>query len=214
MAPYFSLIERAVPEAQGALSQTALSPVIIAGIVVACVLGVGVALWLGIRYYRKRSSAERESQMGSGFLSVRGVVKEGEEKDGVSRYVQSPISYQLSPLSLFHAVILYPLSAILFPLSLAPTLVNGARCCLFVGTLACSKGRSSRETKCLLMSSCHRKLFSVQTLQTTRLSDIIPQREPSLVLSLLSWAVELPLENQIKNGRRQLLSSPSDITRF
>lgn len=32
-----------------------------------------------VRWYRKRSSAQREAKLGSAFLSVRGIVKEGEE---------------------------------------------------------------------------------------------------------------------------------------
>lgn len=86
MAPSFPLTARADPlQAEGAMSQSSSSPVIIAGIVVACVLALGVAIWLGIRYYRKRSSAAREEKLGSGFLAVRGVVRqEGEEKDPAS----------------------------------------------------------------------------------------------------------------------------------
>ena len=86
MDPLFILASRAVPlEDEGALSQSSLSPIIIAGIVVACLLFSGVALWLGIRYYRKRSSASREEGLGSGFLAVRGIVKEGEEKESCRR---------------------------------------------------------------------------------------------------------------------------------
>ena len=87
MAPSsFPLASRADPlVAEGATSQSSLSPVIIAGIVVACALISGVAIWLGIRYYRKRSSAAREEGLGSGFLAVRGIVRqEGGEKDSAS----------------------------------------------------------------------------------------------------------------------------------
>lgn len=84
MAPIFLLHSRAL-ETEGATSQSSMSGIIIAGIVVACVLVLGVAAWLGIRYYRKRSSAAREDQLGSGFLAVRGIIKEGQQSGPTSK---------------------------------------------------------------------------------------------------------------------------------
>ncbi|KAI0058650.1 hypothetical protein BV25DRAFT_1790558, partial [Artomyces pyxidatus] len=59
-----------------------ITPTIIAGIAVAgCVLAA-VALWLGIRAYRKRATRKREEARNAAFLTVKGIVKEGDiEKD-------------------------------------------------------------------------------------------------------------------------------------
>ncbi|CAL1716297.1 unnamed protein product [Somion occarium] len=77
--PISSLAARDFIPVQGAVSENKLTPVTIAGIVVACVLGVGVILWLGIRWYRKKRSKARGDNRASAFLAVRGVTKEGEE---------------------------------------------------------------------------------------------------------------------------------------
>lgn len=56
----------------------------IIGFSIAGAILLGIALWLGIYLYRKRLARKRQDQMGSAFLSVRGLVKEGEpylEKD-------------------------------------------------------------------------------------------------------------------------------------
>ncbi|KAF8986594.1 hypothetical protein BDQ17DRAFT_1436194 [Cyathus striatus] len=50
----------------------------IAGSVIAGFIVLGVAIWLIIRFYRTRAAEKREDQRGATFLSVRGIVKEGE----------------------------------------------------------------------------------------------------------------------------------------
>ncbi|KAL4252564.1 hypothetical protein ABKN59_004994 [Abortiporus biennis] len=82
MAPSTPLVVRAA-EAQAGLSQNSMTGIIIAGIVVACVIFVGVLVWLGIRRYRKKASAKREEKLGSGFLAVRGVKRE-DGQDGLA----------------------------------------------------------------------------------------------------------------------------------
>ncbi|KAK7690921.1 hypothetical protein QCA50_006024 [Cerrena zonata] len=64
---------------QGSASTNKLTPITIVGVVIACLLGVGAALWVGIRWYRKRQSRSRGDKRASAFLNVRGVSKEGEE---------------------------------------------------------------------------------------------------------------------------------------
>ncbi|KDR76307.1 hypothetical protein GALMADRAFT_247666 [Galerina marginata CBS 339.88] len=59
------------------------NPVYIAGIIVAAVIISGVGIWMGLRFYRKRMAAKRESERGAAFLSVKGLVRDdaGNEKD-------------------------------------------------------------------------------------------------------------------------------------
>ena len=65
-------------------SPSVLNPIYVVGIVVAVVTILGISGWLGLRVYRKRAAAKRESKMGAAFLSVKGLVREGDpmnEKD-------------------------------------------------------------------------------------------------------------------------------------
>ncbi|KAF8896248.1 hypothetical protein BD779DRAFT_1433813 [Infundibulicybe gibba] len=55
-----------------------LNPIYTAGFVVVGVIALGLAAWLGIRTYRKKSVSKREKERGLAFLSVRGVVKDSE----------------------------------------------------------------------------------------------------------------------------------------
>lgn len=61
-------------------NSSTLNPLYIAGIAVISAIVVGVAAWLMIRQLRIRSRNKRENARGAAFLSVRGIVKEGEEK--------------------------------------------------------------------------------------------------------------------------------------
>jgi hypothetical protein len=61
------------------------SGVIIAGVVVVAVIVTGVAIWMGLRLYRKRMANKREAERGAAFLSVKGLVRDDgapSEKDG------------------------------------------------------------------------------------------------------------------------------------
>jgi len=76
MAPQCSLFARADPADN---NNTKITPIIIVGIVIACLLAVGISIWLGVHFYRKRISRAREEGRGAAFLSIKGLVKEGEQ---------------------------------------------------------------------------------------------------------------------------------------
>ncbi len=59
-------------------TSSSLRPIYIAGFVVVGVLLLGVALWLAIRTHRRRAQAKREENLGAAFLSVKGLVREGD----------------------------------------------------------------------------------------------------------------------------------------
>lgn len=66
-------------------SSSISNPIYVAGIVVAFVIILGISAWLGLRVYKKRAAAKRESKMGAAFLSVKGLVRDDDtmdEKDG------------------------------------------------------------------------------------------------------------------------------------
>lgn len=50
-----------------------VTPEVIAGIALACAVLLGVGVWLGVRYFRKRNSQPSD-------IIVRGVLSEGDEK--------------------------------------------------------------------------------------------------------------------------------------
>lgn len=58
-------------------SQNAITPTIVAGIVVAALLGVGCAIWLAVHAYRRR---HRHDEPGTSFVTVRGLVRDGERE--------------------------------------------------------------------------------------------------------------------------------------
>ncbi|KAJ3859032.1 hypothetical protein EV359DRAFT_51436 [Lentinula novae-zelandiae] len=59
---------------------SSLSPIYIAGISLIGTIVIGVVVWLTVRHIRKRSRSKRENERGAAFLSVRGVVREDQEK--------------------------------------------------------------------------------------------------------------------------------------
>ena len=64
------------------------SPTIIAGIIVAAVIGLGAAIWLVFRWYRKRAVQKREERRGSAFDHFQ--ADDGmSEKSGLPRCVAS-----------------------------------------------------------------------------------------------------------------------------
>ncbi|TFY68534.1 hypothetical protein EVG20_g3520 [Dentipellis fragilis] len=56
-------------------------PLVIAGSVVAGTMVLAVMIWLGSRWYRQRMQSKRENARGAAFLNVKGIIKEGDEKD-------------------------------------------------------------------------------------------------------------------------------------
>ncbi|KAJ3838320.1 hypothetical protein EV361DRAFT_847254 [Lentinula raphanica] len=69
---------------------SSLSPIYIAGISLIGAIVFGVVLWLTIRQLRKRSKNRRESERGAAFLSVHGVVRDGQEKESQSESPHVP----------------------------------------------------------------------------------------------------------------------------
>ncbi|EIN04826.1 hypothetical protein PUNSTDRAFT_128082 [Punctularia strigosozonata HHB-11173 SS5] len=77
-----SLVLRSSSAPTSTASATKVSnPTIIAGICVASVVAFSLALWLGIRTFRKRAQNKREDARGAAFLNVRGLVKEGSDSE-------------------------------------------------------------------------------------------------------------------------------------
>lgn len=93
-----NLAARAIP-VQGAVATNSLSPITIVGVVIAGLLGAGAALWVGIRWFRKRQSRSRDDKRASAFLNVRGVSKDGEEpKNAAPGYVFSFVCAMPEPI--------------------------------------------------------------------------------------------------------------------
>lgn len=57
-------------------SFTLHNPIAIAGISIIALIFLGLSLWFGLRIYRQRAAAKRESKMGAAFLSVKGLVQD------------------------------------------------------------------------------------------------------------------------------------------
>jgi hypothetical protein len=57
-----------------------LNPIYIAGFCVVGAIILGLGVWGLIRYQRRRAAANREEQRGAAFLSIRGLVKAGNEE--------------------------------------------------------------------------------------------------------------------------------------
>lgn len=62
----------------------------IVGFSIAGAVFLALALWLGIYFYRKRRTRQRQNQMGTAFLSVRGLVKEASFDSGKDLSLQTP----------------------------------------------------------------------------------------------------------------------------
>ena len=75
-----------------AASSSSLKPEYIAGFVIVGVIISAVAIWLGVRKYRKHALAKRESQLGAAFLSVRGIRPEDEKVESTG-YVFISLSF-------------------------------------------------------------------------------------------------------------------------
>jgi flagellar biosynthesis/type III secretory pathway M-ring protein FliF/YscJ len=72
--PAFTLLQRS--ETPSTSSNSVSNPIYLVGVIVAVVIILVVAAWLGLRAYRKRLAAKREEKMGAAFLSVKGLVRE------------------------------------------------------------------------------------------------------------------------------------------
>jgi hypothetical protein len=79
-----------------ATSSSSLKPEYIAGFVIVGVLVLAVAIWLGVRKYRKHALAKRESQLGAAFLSVRGIRPEDEKVESAGYVFRS---FSFPPIS-------------------------------------------------------------------------------------------------------------------
>ena len=88
MAPYPQIFSRdTTNNADNGSNSNPVTPEVIAGIVFACALLLGVSIWLGIRYLRMRTRPPSD-------IIVKGVFSEGDEK------VIPPKSVSLSPMFL------------------------------------------------------------------------------------------------------------------
>lgn len=70
-----------------------LQPIYIVGIAIAGSVLLGVAVWLSLRHIRSRRAREREEKLGSAFLSVRGIVKDGNSPESGldEKYSERPV---------------------------------------------------------------------------------------------------------------------------
>ncbi|KAI9057229.1 hypothetical protein FKP32DRAFT_1367030 [Trametes sanguinea] len=114
MAPYVScnLVKRSSDYPSG--DDNHVSGIIIAGIAVAAAIGVGTAIWLTIRWYRKHSAEKREKRRGSAFVNFTG---SGDEKDSLPRCVAGatlPVKGTFSRDQLTESVVM-PERAVLRP---------------------------------------------------------------------------------------------------
>jgi hypothetical protein len=92
--PSIHVLRRSESDESASLS----NPIYLAGLIVALVILSIAGGWMGLRYYRKRQAAKRESQMGAAFLNVKGLVREGgslDEKDGSLQCVS--LSFERNP---------------------------------------------------------------------------------------------------------------------
>ncbi|KAI0370397.1 hypothetical protein BV20DRAFT_297303 [Pilatotrama ljubarskyi] len=89
-----------------------LNGIVIAGIVVAAAIGVGAAIWLTIRWYRKHSADKREKRRGSAFVNYTGT--EGEKDSLPSAGSNPPVKGTFSRDQL-HSGVVMPERAVLRP---------------------------------------------------------------------------------------------------
>jgi len=61
------------------------NPIYIVGFCVVGITVLSLAVWLSIRFHRKRCTAKREESRGAAFLSVRGVVSEKDERNHMTQ---------------------------------------------------------------------------------------------------------------------------------
>jgi hypothetical protein len=95
--PIISLFNRSAGiNPVGAIQENdGISAMYIVGFAIAGAAVLGIILWLGIYLHRRRRARQRRDQMGTAFLSVRGLVKEDEsylEKGAHSYVIQSSSS--------------------------------------------------------------------------------------------------------------------------
>ena len=95
MAPFPQILSRDDISTDDTQS-TPLTPVVIGGIAFAGALFLAAALWLAIRFYRKRSREQRADGRQGAFLTVKGLISEDDEKAAPPRQV-----YQLCCLIFF-----------------------------------------------------------------------------------------------------------------
>jgi hypothetical protein len=78
MAPFSTKLAARSLLSGGGSSGSGFPTIAIVGFIVAGVIALLVVLWIIIRFYRKRAQRKRENARGAAFLSVKGLVNEGE----------------------------------------------------------------------------------------------------------------------------------------
>ncbi|KAJ8468177.1 hypothetical protein ONZ51_g9808 [Trametes cubensis] len=113
MAPYIDMSARLTARSDYPTGDdNSLSGIVIAGIVVAAAIGAGAALWLIIRWYRKRSTDKRAMRRGSAFVNYTG--SEDEKNSLPSAGAALPVKGTFSRDQM-HAGVVMPERAVLRP---------------------------------------------------------------------------------------------------
>lgn len=73
MAPYPQIFSRDTTDDGSNSTSNPVTPEVIAGLVFAVAILLGVSVWLGVRYYRMRTRQPTD-------IIVKGVISEGDEK--------------------------------------------------------------------------------------------------------------------------------------
>lgn len=76
-----------------------MNGIIVAGIIVAALIGLGAFTWLGIRWYRKRAADKRAARRGSAFANFSPEGEKGSASRCVARTLSLPRMFIYLPLA-------------------------------------------------------------------------------------------------------------------
>ena len=92
MAPFPQLFSRGSTADDSTSNSNPVTPMVITGVAFACAMLAAVAVWLGIRAYRKHVRKQRSEERQGAFLTVKGVLSETDEKGTSSRQVPTTVN--------------------------------------------------------------------------------------------------------------------------